>query len=213
MAEELLYFRISGLQKRSDLTLQQVVANPTLIAAINAYQLDNLLRLAEHLKAPETSSPYKDSEDLATRGATWQFLRYVVDLSPANENTYFRALVNAKTNGMANLTPVVAPLFAGGLPTAFRSWALAQYLDNSGLTTDPMLQFSSWNYRSVLTNQLGLTGYPLKPRILVEGAPQSFVLPAGGAGYMRFRVNGGASAAIVSSALPSAVDLVLVRTQ
>ncbi|MDA1081456.1 MAG: Ig-like domain-containing protein [Gemmatimonadetes bacterium] len=212
LAEELLFFRISGLSTRADIALSQI-NNAAVVATTNAYLADNFLRLGEYLKAPDAFSPYANNDELATRGAAWQFLRYAIDLGPGNQNNYLRALVNAKTNGMANLAAVIGPLFPGGITTAFRSWALAQFVDNTGLTADPTLQFASWNFRSVLTNQIGFTGFPLKPRALVNGGTQSFTLQAGGAAYMRFRVNPGVAAFVLPVTLPAAVDLVLVRTQ
>lgn len=213
IAEELLFLRISGLPVKSDLGLAQIKSTPTITNVANAYVVDNFLRLGEYLKAPEAGSPYLNNDDLSTRGATWQFLRYFVDQGPSPENTYFRALVNAKTNGMANLTAVAAPVFPGGMPAAFRSWALAQYLDNTGLSSDPLLQTRTWNFRSLLTNQLGFTTFPLATRPLVDGGTQSLTLQAGGAAYLRFRLNAGSLATIVPTTLPNAVELVLVRTQ
>lgn len=213
MAEELLYYRVSGLSPQSDLTLAAVTANQKVVDAINSYQVENLLRLGEYLGATDTNSPYKNNDDLATRGATWEFLRYAVDRGSSPENTYFQALDNAKTNGMANLAAVIGPIFTGGMSTAFRGWAVAQYLDNTGLANDANYQYASWNYRNVLTNQLGNSGYPLKPRALVDGSSQAFTFPAGGAAYLRFRVAAGTSASVVPATLPSAVELILVRTQ
>lgn len=213
IAEELLYYRVSRLSPRADLNLQAVTASAELTAAINNFQLDNFLRLSEYLRSPETGSPYKDDDDLPTRGAGWQFIRYAVDRSSTPENTLFRALVNARTNGMTNLSAVLAGSFTGGMTTAFRSWAVAQFLDNTGLSTDANFAMGSWNFRSILTNQLGNTGFPLKPRPMLDGGTQSFTLLPGGAGYLRFRVNAGAQGTVIPTSLPAAVDLVLVRTQ
>lgn len=213
IAEELLYYRVARLSPRADLNLQTITASAELTAAINNFQLDNFLRLSEYLRSAETGSPYKDDDDLSTRGAGWQFLRYALDRSSTPENTLLRALVNARTNGMVNLSTVLAGSFTGGMTTAFRSWAVAQFLDNTGLSTDANFTMGSWNFRSILTNQLGNTGFPLKPRPMLDGGTQNFTLLAGGAGYLRFRVNAGAQGTVIPTALPAAVDLVLVRTQ
>ncbi len=213
LAEELLYFRISGLPLRSNLTLSQITASQQLVNAINSYQVDNFLRLGEYMKAPSAGSPYKTGDELATRGAAWQFLRYVGDQATGNENVVFKALVNSKANGMANLSAVVSPMFTGGISAALRSWALAQFLDDTGISTDPLLGYRTWNFRSVLTGQIGFTGFPLSTVPLLDGGSQNVVLPAGGALYMRFRVNAGVSGSVVPATLPAVVDLVLVRTQ
>jgi hypothetical protein len=213
IAEELLYFRVSGFTAKSDLTLQQVTATPALLDAINGYQVDNLQRYSSYLTLPETGSPYKNDEDLATRGAIWSFLRFMADHATTPQTAYFHALVNAKTNGMANLQVIFANIFPGGIKEGFRSWALANFLDNTGIGADQNLTHPSWSFRNVLTNQIGNTGFPLKPRSLVDGGSQIFSLMGGGAGYMGFRVNAGATGALVPAQIPAAVDLVLVRIQ
>ncbi len=213
LAEELLFYRVARLSPRADLNVQSLTASAELTAATNNFQLDNLLRVSDYMNSPETGSPYKDDDDLSTRGAGWQFLRYALDRSTTPENTLLRALVNARTNGMVNLSATFASAFNGGMATAFRSWAVAQFIDNTGLSTDPNYSMSSWNFRSVLTGQLGNTGFPLKPRPMLNGGTQSFSLLGGGAGYLRFRVNAGAQGSVIPTTLPAAVELLLVRTQ
>lgn len=213
IAEELLYFRAAGLSPRSDLGLSQVTANQQRTDAINAYQLDNLFRLVSYLQAPETNSPYKRDDALATRGATWQFLRYALDRGTSSEATYLRALTNAKTDGMVNLSAAIGPIFSGGIKTGFRTWAVAQFLDNTGVTSDPQYAFASWNFRSVIVdNVFSTSGFPLKPKALIGGAAQNATLTGGGVLYLRFRVAASTAANIVST-IPTAVDVVIVRTQ
>ncbi|MCC7194901.1 MAG: Ig-like domain-containing protein [Gemmatimonadaceae bacterium] len=213
IAEELLFYRATGLAPKSDLTLAMIAASDPGFAMTNAYQVDNLSRYNSYLKAPESSSPYAKDDNLPTRGATWSFLRYAVDLGTLPSNSYFHALVNSKSNGMTNLSAVLGPVFTGGIATGFRSWALANFLGDAGVSANPLYQHASWNFRNILTNQLGNTGFPLQAKQIIGGASQSFTLPAGGAGYMRFRVNPGVQAAVVPSLLQPAVELVLVRTQ
>jgi hypothetical protein len=213
IAEELLFYRATRLNPKSNLTLSLISANDPGFTITNAYQVDNLGRYSSYLKAPDTSSPYANNDNLSTRGATWSFLRYAVDLGTSSQNTYFRALVNSQKDGMANLSAVLGPVFAGGISTGFRSWAIANFVDDAGLTADVQYQFASWNFRNVLFNQLGNTGFPLQAKALLDKTSQSFTLPAGGAGYMRFRVNPTIQATIVPSLLPPAVELILVRTQ
>ena len=213
LAEELMFYRAAGLGPKGDLNLAAITAGQRVVDAANTYQVDNLLRVSAYLKAPDQSSPYADNELLATRGATWQFLRYVLDRAPASPNTYLRALVSAKTNGMANLIGVFGPVFSGGVRDAFQGWAVAQYVDNTGLNADVRYAHASWNFRSVLTSQLGNTGYPLQPRMLLDGAVQSFSLAGGAVAYTRFRVAASGGASIVPSTIPATTDLILVRTQ
>lgn len=213
MAEELLFYRATRLNPKSNLTLSLINANDPGFAITNAYQVDNLGRYSSYLKAPDTSSPYANNDDLTSRGATWSFLRFAVDLGTSSQNTYFRALVNSQKDGMVNLSAVLGPVFTGGIGVGLRSWAIANFIDDAGLTTNPQYQFASWNFRNVLFNQLGNTGFPLQAKALLDKTSQSFTLPAGGAGYMRFRVNPTIQATIVPSLLQPAVELILVRTQ
>lgn len=213
LAEELLYFRAAGISPRSDLGLSQITANAQRTEAINAYQLDNLFRLVSYLQAPQSNSPYKRDDALATRGATWQFLRYAVDRGTSAEPTYLRALVNAKTSGMANLSAAIGPIFSGGITTGFRTWAVAQFVDNLGLTNDPQYAMASWNFRSVIVdNVFGTSGFPLKPSSLIGGAAQNATLVGGAVLYLRFRVAANTAANVIPT-VPGAVDVAIVRTQ
>ncbi len=213
VAEELLFYRATRLTPKNNLTLALISANDPGFTITNAYQVDNLGRYSSYLKAPDASSPYADNDNLSTRGATWSFLRYAVDLGASPQETYFRALVNSKKDGMVNLSAVLGPVFTGGIGEALRSWAIANFLDDAGLTTNAQYQFASWNFRNVLFNQLGNAGFPLQAKPLLDKTSQSFTLPAGGAGYMRFRVNPTIQATIVPSLLQPAIELILVRTQ
>jgi hypothetical protein len=140
----------------------------------------------------------------------------MLDRGSATQTTYLRALVDARATGLANLAGAFADVFPS-LPVAFRTWVVAQFLDNTNLSADPDYAFASWNFRSILTNQLGNMGYPLKPRAIPDGNTESFSMPGGGAGYLRFRVNASRSASIVpttgEAALNASVELILIRTQ
>ena len=78
-AEELLYYRESGLSPRSNLDLAAARANATVRVAFNTDMAGNASRYRTYLERPATNSPYAADDSLATRGAAWSLLRYVVD--------------------------------------------------------------------------------------------------------------------------------------
>jgi len=79
IAEELLYYRETGLSPRSNLDLAAIRATPARFAIFNADMSGNMSRQRSYLQAPEKNSPYMANDSLATRGASWSFLRYAVD--------------------------------------------------------------------------------------------------------------------------------------
>ena len=217
LAEELLYYRASGFAPKQDLTRSLITGTQARLDAVNAYQVDNLGRLSSYLAAPDVNAPYSPQDSLATRGGSWQLLRYVLDLMPNNQNTYLRALVDAPTSGIPNFNLQFGSVF-GTVTAAVRQQVIAQFFDNSGLTIDPKYAFPSWNYRDVLPALSSNNGlFPLRTKPLVQGTPVTFSLTGGGAGYARFHVNASTIAGIVPTtsggAVPTKVDLILIRTQ
>ena len=213
IAEELLYYRVTALAPKQDLGYNAVVATQAKLDAMNSYQVDNLGRLSDYLLATDTNSPYAKNDSLATRGATWEILRYSLDQSPNANSTYLHALVDASTQGKPNFDIVFAGV--GGLLGATRQQVIANFFDNSGITIAAQYAFPSWNYRDLLPHLN--PGYPLKTKSLVPGATPTYSLVGGGAGYLRFRVGAGLTGTITAGsgggALPTAVEMILIRTQ
>jgi hypothetical protein len=215
IAEELLFYSASGLAPRQNITLAQLVDpnTPQVNNAVNAYQVDNFARLLEYLENPEGNSPYAENDELATRGATWQLLRYAADRSTKSQQAIWQDLVNSPTAGIANFSSVLGEFFG-----IARDWATAQYTDDV-LTTTPAHQHPSWHYRSIMPRLVSASNppppYPLRTRTLVAGAPLSLTLTGGGAAYIRFGVAGGATGAITPSSTTamSNVSFTVVRTK
>jgi hypothetical protein len=116
--------------------------------------------------------------------------------------------------GFANLSNV----FSTSLPalaSTYQSWAIAQYVDGTGVSSKPAYSNPSWNYRSVLPNALSLASYPLRIRPLTPAVPVSVALRGGAASFIRFRVNAGLSGQITPAngiAASTLVTYALVRT-
>ena len=216
LAEELIYLRIAGFTTKSDLTYSAISANQTLLDAVNFYQIQNLIRFQRLLSKPETNSAITADDSVATRGATWNMLRYLLDQSSGAPSTYTRAIDNAIGNGIPSLNAVFAST-APNLTAAMRQIAVALFTDNAGFTVTSPYTFPSWNFRSVMRGVPSSFSYALLTRPLLPGANQIFTLRGGASSYLRFRIAAGAAALIGppqgSAALATTVDLIVVRTQ
>ena len=218
IAEELLYFRESGFTPKSALTLSMVRSSQAQVDAINNYQIQNLLRLDDYLKAPSINSPYAPNDSLATRGATYQLLRYSLDESPGTNSSYLHALINTPSTGIVNFSTVFGGTFAN-IFTAVQQQVLANFFDGSGIAVDPKYSFPSWNYRDVIGNGLlKPAANPLQMLTLAGvSASTTVALTGGGSAYARFGIAANGTAAITSAssgnAVPAAVVMLVVRTQ
>ncbi|MFN2567440.1 MAG: hypothetical protein ABR499_20785 [Gemmatimonadaceae bacterium] len=212
IAEELMFYQAAGLGPRQNISLSTLQSSQQILDAVNAYQVSNLGRLVEYIEDPEVRSPYANDDELATRGATWQLLRYAADRSSTAQQTLWFNLANARNAGIANFTAV----FGGDFIPLVRDWATAQYTDDA-VSTAPALQHPSWHYRSILPRLVDPQRFPLKTRTLTAGTPVSLTVRAGSAAYLRFGVGAGATGRITATSsggtLPSAVSLTLVRTR
>ena len=218
LAQELLYYRVSGFAPRQKLTWATIStganANGTQLGIVKSYLVQGLGALNSYLLFPETSTPYNNTENLQTLGAGWQFLRYMLDQSPGTSSTYTRAIDNGTITGFANVENVFS-LSASSLAALYQSWAIAQYVDGTGITAAAAYSNPSWNYRSVLPNALGLQTYPLKVRPITPNVPVNVVLRGGASSYIRFRVNAGVTGQITpanNNPASTAVVYYLVRT-
>lgn len=219
-AEELLYYRISGFTTRQNLNLSQVSSQSSNFAN---YASQNFSRFYQFLINPEVNSPYAPNDSLATRAATWHFLRYAAGRqSVSGENAFYRALVNSQTSGRANLSNVLGG--TAQLSTYLRDWTVSMIADDYSASTTAALDqryiMPSWNFRSIFPGlRIGsgavLGVYPINSRSLQSGAPQRITLAGGTSSYVRFGVLGGQSAFISlasnGAALPTDMRYAIVR--
>ncbi len=210
VAEELLYYRMSGNSPRTNINLSVIQSSQAQIDAVNSYQFENLSRLSLYMDLPENYSPIAQVDQLEMRGAIWQLLRYAADRKGGSEASTWSALVNSSSAGQANFNAVFGDIIAQA-----RDWALAQFLDDAGLGTAANYSHPSWNFRSVLpainSNKFPLLTHPL------TATPVDLTLNGASAGYIRFSVAASVPASVVTTAsgqaVPSFVDMLLVRTQ
>jgi hypothetical protein len=219
-AEELNFWRASGLSPRQNLDAS-IYADPLskTAAAYSTFELNNFRRYATYLTRTESQGPIGVSpldDDLYTRGAIWNFLRYAVDhvvAAGGDETAFWHALVNSKTTGIANLTNVL-----GSAPNAMlRDWAISVFLDDDAPNVDPLFLQPSWNLRSALTGGGTSTPFPLVTRTLTDGVFSTFVLAGFGVSFERFSVPGGQDALLTVTSggqpLPPTILLAVVRVR
>ncbi len=94
---------------------------------------------------PAQTSPYADNDDLNTRGATWNLLRYLADHRGTSDGTTWSQLVNTPDTGQDNL----AHVFGADYLTQIRDWATSVFSDDVSGVTDARFLEQSWNMRSI----------------------------------------------------------------
>jgi hypothetical protein len=211
IAEELVFYRAAALTSRRNLDADQLSSNDAVKSAFNQYQSDNFNRLRFHLIDPESDALTGDG--LGASGAGWQFLRYLADHSTKPEGTIWSSLVSSTTVGTANLAAATGL----DIEAAERDWAIAQYVDDTGLPVDSRYQNLSWNTRALLPRITTDHNFPLSTHVLAPGTPLAVRLERGGASYWRFAVPAGQYATIhvtTTAANPAKyLSLTLVRTK
>ena len=207
VAEELLFYQQSaGLTPRLDIDSTRFIGNQKNVDAYNFDQQSNFGRFRTYLLKPASNSPYANNDSLATRGATWSFLRYAADHRGTSDSDTWFKLVNSTTTGIANLQNV----FSSGLASIFRDWAIATVADDiTGVNSQ--WQHPSWNFRSVYTFIPSIKSYPLATVTVGEGSPLSVTLNGGSAAYVRFGVAAGQTGSVKWDTQSSAVVVSIVR--
>ena len=84
-------------------------------------------------------------------------------------------------------------------------FALANYLSDLGVSTDPRFIHQSWNFRDIYANTfVSLGGYPLKTVGIADNTPTQVSVQGGSASYYRLGVAAGGEALITLSSGQSA---------
>ena len=195
IAEELSFYQASGLSPRRNIaTTTAFFPGAQQREALDRYQAPNLGRLYEYYEDPDGNSPIQGTpsqpdDDLATRGAAWQFLRYAADQKGGNERDIWFSLANSKTTGIANVTAV----FGGDPLVIFQNWGVAIYTDDAVPGVAPVYTHPSWNFRQILSP------FPLEVINLASGVTRRIDLAATGNAYLRAGVAPGARAEVRTS--------------
>lgn len=205
MAEELLFYGRAGLSPLTNINATLLRSNDTYRTTFNDDAIANFSRLGSFLTNPSANSPYADNDSLATRGATWSFLRYAIDQQSATQESLLYQIVNSNFTGLTNLRTV----FGSDLTPLFRDWATSLILDDvSGAAS--RYQAKSWNLASIMGAINTSGAYGLSTKSLTNSATTSVAISGGSAAYLRFGVAAGGSASLSWTA-PAAMQTTLVR--
>jgi hypothetical protein len=217
IAEELVFYRASvGLAPRGNIVVTQLTTGPNAsrrVAAFNTYANPNFGRWRGWLQRPDTSGPVKNVDALASRGATWSFLRYAADRVNGVDATFWSALINTQSVGTTNLS---AALGGASVDDWVRDWTAANYGDDAVAGIATQYTHPSWSYRSLYTALNG--SYQLVPRPLSNGVGLTLSYSRGGStAYARFGVpaSGFAKVTALSGGVPpsSPYALIVMRTK
>lgn len=181
IAEELLFFEVSGLPRGSNITEAILRDTPGAVVAFNRYMSSNVGNLARYLERPDTAS-LMGRDNLMTRGAAWSFLRYAADRRATGDEPFFHALVNSTAVGVENLNRALA----GSTMDWLQDWTVALVADDAVPGLDPRFTQPSWHFRDIYAALD--RPYPLSPPALTAGVSRSLALRAGGAGFLTFGV-------------------------
>jgi hypothetical protein len=220
IAEELLYYKVSGNSPRQNIGFTQLVSSQAAASAFNNYQGDNNARYEQFLAKPNRTSVYGGEDSLETRGAAWSLLRYLADHRGTGDGDVWMQLANSRLRGHIN----VARVFGANYMTQIRDWATSVYADDVPGVTDARFLQPSWNMRSIFPNLCGnascsvrLNRFPITVVPLSDASPANISVQAGGAAYLRFAVpaNGQASIDWTAGGLPVSglIQFTVVRTK
>lgn len=215
VAEELLYWHESGMQPRQNLDDAAIRVNSrTTYPFWKSDASSNFGRLIYYLRNPGASSPMDGNDELETRGAAWSLLRYSVDRFFPNDNGVWFRFVNSDVTGVLTLK---AGLLTQPEPV-LEDWALANYLDDLGLSSDPRFKHASWNFRDIYAKTyVSLGGYPLKTTAVPDNLSLNIQVKGASASYYRLAVATGKEALLTfasgGGAPNTSFKFTLVRTK
>jgi hypothetical protein len=213
-AEELAFFRASGLSVNQNITATTIRATQERTDAFNQFQGENFARFQVFLDETNTSWPFlADSPDISTRGAATWFVRYLVDRLGSPQVDTWRALVAGPDAGMRNIEAVI---HADPMQW-MRDYAVALYIDDAlPATLLDRYRIPTWHMRSVVANLAAPSQYSIDPLPLNNAVSRSVNIEPAGSVYFRFGVPTGGEARLTVAASGSnapGLSVVLVRTR
>jgi hypothetical protein len=222
VAEELLYYRETGMQPRQNLGHDDIHAISDKYQLWKADAGNNFSRFLQYVADPGSASPLDPDDALATRGATWAFLRYAVDRFFPSDATVWARFTNTESLGVETLREA---LLTDPLPV-LADFSVANYLDDFGLSANPRYSQKSWNYRDIYSKTFGsretgtfvpLGYYPILLTALSNNAVASAKVRGSSASYFRLSVGAGKEALLTfgtgSGAPDPQLKFIVLRTQ
>jgi len=202
VAQELLYFRESGLAPRARLSARSITDTRLHWESWVANDASNFVNFYVYLLDPANHSPIDAGDALETRGATWAFLRYAADISYTNDCCVWQRFGNSTTTGIGTLT--------------FGLQSDPKPLLRDFAARNMKGEHPSWDFASVYTQVFVDGQYPLSYGSLQDGIAVPVAAKGGSASYYKFSVPPNAQTLLKfgSSAAPRNDNLTfkLVRT-
>jgi len=212
IAEELIFYKASGLTPKSNITLATLTSTNKITNAYNTFASNNIGRLIPWLARPDTAGATKQNQNsLAVRGAIWYFLRYAADRKNIGDQPFFYSLVNNNFTGTANIDNAIG--------AATRNWlyefTTSVYADDAVTGAAFVHQEPSWNMRSIFgPGGLNSGVFPLGTRPLSNGVLLNVGYSQGGSTtYDRFAVAASQFATLSTTGGTTKWTLVVMRTK
>lgn len=212
IAEEVMFYSRSSFEPRQEVSGVQVRSRSGALAEYGSFMSVNMTRYGTFLRDPAAATPLT-GEDLATRGASWSFLRYTADRLHGDDVAFWNKLVDSETVGYANLAKAI-----GASPLSWmHDWAVSFYTDDFIDSVDARFRQPSWNFRSVIPTLTTMSSYPLAIHQINDlETGYTGDLAVGGSAVLRFSVPAEGRARIRTTsgdvAPPKELRLTLVRT-
>lgn len=177
-AELVFYARSVGLAPEQNIQLVDLTTGihaSQRVSAFNSYANTNFSLFRPYLQQTRTNGVLDNGvRNLASNGAAWSLLRYVLDRYPDSATDFFAELWSQTS---ADFTAIEA-VIGESLSEWIHDWMVSLYLDDapgSGtLGSSGNYAQPSWNFRSVYG---GLGGYPLPgPPIFADDSTATFTL-------------------------------------
>jgi len=213
-AEELTFYRASGLTPGQNITYQVTQSSQKTQTAFDNFGVQNFRRLREFLTNTLTNSPYVNNANIPTRGAIWSFLRYAADRRAGAESQMWFQLANppAGIHGVSNLTRAITT----DLSAWVRDWSVSNYADDFVPGIQSVDMDPSWNTRSMVSAVNDGT-WPLGTQQLDMTSVTSVGIGDGSAAYLRFGVAanaiGGGRITARAATVPAGFALSILRTK
>ena len=217
MAEELLYYRRTGHATRSNVGAAQIFASQNAFEQFAFYMAGDFLAYDAYTLDPALTSPFESGDDVATRGATWAFLRYAADHAGPSDGSLWFNLVNSGEAGLTNLQNRLGatPSVLSGM---LRDFTIAVYADDYVTGIPAKYTHPSWNMRSVYPGLAQPFLWELPVKALNDQEVRISPIQAGGFVVFRFKGLPGADSFIrqkgfTGTALPAGIKMSVIRTK
>jgi hypothetical protein len=214
VAEELVFFKASGLAPGEDITYASIESTPKVLDAFNTFEAANFRRFREFLTDPLTNSPYASNGNLTTRGAIWSFLRYSADRLGTPEAALWFKLANPPNgiHGVSNIATAINTDLSGWV----RDWSMANFADDLVSGAPRIDTHPSWDIHSVIAS-LNQGIWALDTQQIDAMGITSVAIGDGSAAYLRFGVRpgevGGGRITARAATVPSSFTLSIIRTK